>query len=71
MNSSTNFKVAIAEEAQKEAKYLLKKYPSFKVDLAGLIESLKSVPQQGEPLGKDCYKIRFAISDKRKPKRRC
>ena len=48
---------------------MAKKYPSFKKDLAGLINSLKAEPQQGEPLGKDCFKIRFAISSKNKGKR--
>ncbi len=52
MTSSVNFKVTIAEEAQKEAKCLLKKYPSFKADLASLIVSLKTDLQRGEALGK-------------------
>ncbi|WP_460914340.1 hypothetical protein [Spirosoma areae] len=30
--------------------------------------SLKENPQQGEPLGKDCYKVRVAISSKQKGK---
>ncbi|WP_332368856.1 type II toxin-antitoxin system RelE/ParE family toxin [Spirosoma telluris] len=53
----------------RDAKQLQKKYPSFKSDLASLIESLQQDPQQGESLGKDCYKIRLAISSKNKGKR--
>jgi len=63
-----SFNVTIAHEAQREAKQLNKKYRSFKADLTELINILKTEPQQGEPLGKDCYKIRLAITDKRKGK---
>ena len=37
-----------------------------KTDLAALSASLKENPQQGEPLGKDCFKVRMAIRSKRK-----
>jgi len=33
-----------------------------------LIDSLKVEPKQGQPLGKDCYKIRMAITSKGKGK---
>ena len=33
-----------------------------------LVESLEEKPQQGSPLGKDCYKIRLAITSKGKGK---
>ena len=33
-----------------------------------LIESLEENPQHGSPLGKDCYKIRLAITSKGKGK---
>ena len=33
-----------------------------------LVESLEENPQQGSPLGKDCYKIRLAITSKGKGK---
>ena len=52
----------------KEVKILSKKYPSLKEDLKRLgIELLKN-PATGEPLGKDCYKIRLAITSKGKGK---
>ncbi|MEZ0542854.1 hypothetical protein [Fibrella arboris] len=51
-----------------DAKQLVKKYPSFKLDLEALITSLEENPQQGEPLGKDCFKVRLAISAKKKGK---
>jgi mRNA-degrading endonuclease RelE of RelBE toxin-antitoxin system len=53
---------------EKEVKRLAKKYSSLKKDLLGLIESLEKMPQQGDPLGNDFYKIRLAISSKGKGK---
>lgn len=53
---------------EKQAKKLIKKFPSLKRELFDLIESLKTSPQQGTPLANDCYKIRIAISSKGKGK---
>lgn len=36
--------------------------------MASLFSSLEINPKQGKPLGKDCYKIRMAISGKGKGK---
>jgi len=47
-------------------KRLVKKYPSLKSEYINLVESLKQQPQQGTPLGKDCYKIRLPIASKGK-----
>lgn len=52
----------------KEAKVLLKKYPSLPDDLESLFESLQAKPVQGTSLGNDCYKIRLAIKSKGKGK---
>jgi hypothetical protein len=46
---------------EKQAKKLIKKYPSLKQEISDLVESLKSKPIQGTPIAKDCYKIRLAI----------
>lgn len=53
---------------RKKLKQLAKKYPSLKTDLAILFESLETNPIQGISLGKNCYKIRLAISSKGKGK---
>lgn len=53
---------------EKQLKRLSKKYPSLKEEFLQLIESLEENPVQGTSLGKDCYKIRLAISSKRKGK---
>jgi hypothetical protein len=49
-------------------KALPKKHRSLKSDLNKLIDSLEENPTQGEPLGKDCYKVRMAITSKGKGK---
>ena len=53
---------------RKELKKLAKKYPSLKSDLTILFESLAENPEQGVALGKNCYKIRIAITSKNKGK---
>lgn len=52
----------------RELKKLAKKYPSIKTDFAKLIEQLEQEPQQGIPLGNNCFKIRMAINSKDKGK---
>ncbi|HEY9123376.1 MAG TPA: type II toxin-antitoxin system RelE/ParE family toxin [Bacteroidales bacterium] len=63
-----SYNLIITPAFERDAKPLLKKYKSLKTDLAGLFESLENEPSQGKPLGKDCYKIRLAISSKGKGK---
>lgn len=53
---------------EKQLKRLSKKYPSLKEEFLQLIESLEENPVQGTSLGKNCYKIRLAISSKGKGK---
>ena len=63
-----SYKIIFTSDGIRDAKKLRKKYPSFKNDLGQLIELLKDEPQQGEPLGKDCFKIRLAITSKNRGK---
>ena len=49
-------------------KRLAKKHKSLKVDLLQLIEQLSENPTMGIPIGKDCFKIRIAITRKGKGK---
>lgn len=53
---------------QRQAKRLIKKFPSIKNELLNLIESLKDEPKQGAPLGDNCFKIRLSIASKNKGK---
>jgi hypothetical protein len=63
-----SFNVYTTEFFDKELKSLSRKYPSIKNDYKVLMESLKEEPKQGQSLGKDCYKIRMAITSKGKGK---
>lgn len=53
---------------ERQAKRLLKKFPSFKSELAILIQDLKDNPLLGTDLGNNCFKIRLAIASKGKGK---
>jgi mRNA-degrading endonuclease RelE of RelBE toxin-antitoxin system len=63
-----NFNVISIKNFDKEAKRLVKKYPSLKYELVHLFESLESDPQQGKAIGNSCYKIRLSIASKGKGK---
>ena len=65
---SMNYKVLLTDGFKKHAKSIAKKHHSLKSDLGKLIASLKENPIQGKPLGKDCYKVRMAITSKGKGK---
>lgn len=58
------FEVIVSANFKKEAKKLIKKYPSLRSELAFLGESLSQNPNQGTPLGNQVYKIRLAIASK-------
>jgi len=59
-----NFRIKITGNFDKEAKPLLKKYRSFRNDIAKLIDELELNPKLGTPLGHNLYKVRIAISSK-------
>ncbi|MES2005991.1 MAG: hypothetical protein V4450_15845 [Bacteroidota bacterium] len=63
-----NYKVIPVDKFKKEAKRLIKKYPSLKIELTELSESLSIEPIQGTSLGNDTYKIRVSIGSKGKGK---
>jgi len=63
-----SYKVLITTSFKRDSKSLLKKYKSLKTELLNLISSLEVNPNQGTPLGNECYKIRLAISSKGKGK---
>ena len=53
---------------EKQAKRLIKKYPSLKAEVSELIHSLSENTKQGTPIGNNCFKIRVAIGSKGKGK---
>ena len=63
-----SYNVITIHTFDKQAKRLLKKFPSLKNELSELINSLKSNPQQGTYLGENSYKIRLSIASKGKGK---
>lgn len=63
-----SYKVDTIASFRKEAKKLIKKYPSLKNELAELGNQLSTDPTAGTALGNNCYKIRLAIASKEKGK---
>lgn len=63
-----SYKIVTIRIFDKQAKRLLKKYPSLKSELLRLISDLKENPTNGIELGNNCYKIRLAIASKGKGK---
>jgi len=63
-----SYKIELSPNFKKEAKRLVKKYPSLKVELVSLFNELEYNPTMGIPLGNDVYKIRVAIGSKNKGK---
>ena len=59
-----NYSVIPIDKFKKEAKRLVKKYPSLRNELAELDTILSSNPTVGTSLGNNAYKIRVAIKSK-------
>ncbi|PSR05565.1 MAG: hypothetical protein BRD50_00525 [Bacteroidetes bacterium SW_11_45_7] len=68
MSSSKKYRIELSDKFQRQAKKLLKKFPSLKEELVELRNSLAQNPIQGVHMGWDCYKIRIAIASKGKGK---
>jgi mRNA-degrading endonuclease RelE of RelBE toxin-antitoxin system len=62
------YSVELSGNFKKEAKRLIKKYPSLKKELSVLFSELEENPTFGIPLGNDVFKIRLAIASKNKGK---
>lgn len=63
-----SFSVIPSYKFKKEAKRLIKKFPSLKQELFELSSVLSERPETGTPLGNNIYKIRVAIKSKSKGK---
>ena len=63
-----SFSVIPSDKFKKEAKRLIKKFPSLKQELAELSNTLTNTPNSGIFLGNNIYKIRVAIKSKGKGK---
>ncbi|HLW50712.1 MAG TPA: type II toxin-antitoxin system RelE/ParE family toxin [Sphingobacteriaceae bacterium] len=67
MNSNT-YTVLTVQSFDRQAKRLVKKYPSLKAELIALVERLSADPKLGTDIGKNCFKVRLAIASKGKGK---
>lgn len=63
-----SYSVLPIDKFKKEAKRLIRKYPSLKTELIDLEGELSANPQSGTSLGNNTYKIRIAIKSKGKGK---
>jgi mRNA-degrading endonuclease RelE of RelBE toxin-antitoxin system len=63
-----SYEVKTISVFEKQAKRLIKKFPSLKNELLELVQELKKSPQQGTAIGKNCFKLRIAIASKGKGK---
>lgn len=63
-----SFEVKTISVFERQAKRLIKKFPSLKTEILELIKELKKQPKKGIPIGHNCYKIRLAIASKGKGK---
>lgn len=61
---SMSFNVRTITVFERQAKRLIKKFPSLKKELQTLISQLKEAPDKGTSIGNDCYKRRLAVSSK-------
>ena len=59
-----NYNISTINNFRKEARRLIKKYPSLQNELSKLGEQLAENPTSGISLGNSCYKIRIAIASK-------
>ena len=58
------FDVRTISVFERQAKRLLKKFPSLKNEIQILITQLKEEPEKGTFIGNGCYKIRLSIASK-------
>jgi len=63
-----SYKVKTLSVFERQAKRLMKKFPSLKKEIRKLIDELKEEPEKGNYIGHNCYKIRLAIESKGKGK---
>jgi mRNA-degrading endonuclease RelE of RelBE toxin-antitoxin system len=59
-----SFDVIATNPFERKLKRLAKKYKSLATDLNLVIDELSDNPTLGTPIGKDCYKLRIAITSK-------
>jgi mRNA-degrading endonuclease RelE of RelBE toxin-antitoxin system len=61
-------KIIVCDSFRRQAKKLSKRYKSLPADIQKIVDSLKLEARTGTPLSGNAYKIRVAISSKKKGK---
>ena len=56
-----SFEITLTRSFRRNLKPLVKRFASIANDLEALEQELLNNPQAGEPLGRDCYKVRMRI----------
>jgi len=64
-----SYKIEVTSHFKKQAKRLVKKFPSLKTELYQFINSLENDPEQGASIGNHCFKVRIAFPQKEKVNR--
>ena len=59
-----SYKIVLTDEFEREIKRLSKKHTSLRTDFSEFINSLCENPQQGTPIGNECFKVRLLIRSK-------
>jgi mRNA-degrading endonuclease RelE of RelBE toxin-antitoxin system len=59
-----NYKIIVIDNFKREAKPLLKKYPSLRAELEALQVQLLENPRMGVRINENMYKIRLAVKSK-------
>ena len=62
------FEIIISEDFERDASALARRHRSLLNDIEQLMAQLAVNPAMGTPIGKNCYKIRMAITSKGKGK---
>jgi mRNA-degrading endonuclease RelE of RelBE toxin-antitoxin system len=63
-----SYNVIPSDKFKKEAKRLIRKFPSLKDELRELSNILSNNPEIGKPMGNNTYKIRLSVKSKGKGK---
>ncbi len=63
-----SYDIRTIPQFDKQFKRLVKKHPSFQKDFIEFLPTLREHPTDGVSIGKNCFKIRIAISSKGKGK---
>ena len=63
-----NYNILAIPPFDRQLKRLARKYPSLKIEFTNLLENIETNPEQGTPLGNNCFKIRLVIQSKGKGK---